>query len=162
MPLHSIKPIQFGYIIFALLMFLLQVSLVPREKVRKLFWFSLIWGSMTDLFLVWIIRALQLYQYNYLEPFGFLGAPILNSLAWSPALILFIHLLPQRQEGYVIPLYIGAFSMVGVFVGAFYTEFGLVTNIHFHYGWRFPIWYLWFSAACWHYRKLKAADPQSI
>jgi hypothetical protein len=162
MPLHPIKPIQFGYIIFAFLMFLLQVVLVPREKIRKLFWFSLIWGPAVDLFLVWITRALQLYQYHYLEPFEFLGAPILNSLAWSPAIILFIHFLPERKERYAVPLYIGVFSMVGVFVGAYYTELGLIQNIHFHYGWRFPIWYLWFSAAYWHYRKLKAADPENI
>jgi hypothetical protein len=162
MPLHPVKPIQFGYIIFALLMFLLQVILVPRERIRKLFWFSLICRLLVDLCLVWIIRALQLYQYNYLEPFGFLGASILNSLAWSPSIILFIHFLPERKEGYAVPLYIGAFSMVGVFIGAYYTEFGLIQNIHFHYGWRFPIWYLWFSATYWHYRKLKAADPESI
>jgi hypothetical protein len=62
------------------------------------------------------------------------------------------------RQRYVIPLYIGLFSMIGVFIGAFFTQFGLVCEINFHFLLRFPIWYLWFSAALWHYRKLSEKE----
>jgi hypothetical protein len=154
MPIHPIYPIQLGYIIFAALVFIFQSVFVPREQIRKLFWFSLLWGPTVDVLLVLIIKVLNLYQYTYLKPFDFLGTPILNSLAWSPAIILFIHFLPEQKERYIVPVYIGLFSMVGVFVGAYYTELGLVHETHFHYVLRFPIWYLWFSATFWHYHRL--------
>lgn len=161
MPKNPIQPIQWGYIIFAVLMFLMMVVLVPRKRIKQLFWFSLLWGPTVDVVLVLIFSAVQLYQYQYLKPFEFLGAPIWNALAWTPAIILFIHFLPERKERYVIPVYIGTFSMIGVFVGAYYSEFGLVRDIHFHYLLRFPIWYLWLSAAYWHYRKLQSKDDRS-
>jgi hypothetical protein len=161
MPKNSIQPIQVGYIVFALLMYITMVILVPREKIRKLFWFSLLWGPTVDISLVWIFSALHLYKYQYLKPFDFLGAPIWNALAWIPAIVLFLYFLPDRKERYVIWLYIATFSMVGVFVGAYYTEFGLVQDIHFHYVLRFPVWYLWFLAVLWHYRKLYAGDEGS-
>lgn len=154
MPIHPIQPIQWGYIIFAALIFLFLVVFVPRQQIKKLFWFSLMWGPTVDVLLVWTTKVLSLYQYTYLKPFEFFGAPIFNALAWSPAIILFLYFLPEQKERYIIPIYIGLFSMVGVFIGAYYTEFGLVRNIHFHYLLRFPIWYLWFSGALWHYRKL--------
>jgi hypothetical protein len=162
MPKNPIQPIQLGYIVFAALIFIMLVILVPRERIKKLFWFSLIWGPVVDVLLVWIFEALKLYRYQYLKPFDFLGAPIWNALAWAPAIILFIHFLPQRKERYIIPVYIGTFSMIGVFIGAYYTELGLVQEIHFHYLLRFPIWYLWFSGALWHYRRLQAGDADTI
>ena len=158
MPIHSIQLIQLGYIVFALLMFMLMIIMVPREKIRKLFWFSLLWGPTVDVFLVWSFSALRFYQYQYIKPFDFFGIPIWNALAWIPAIVLFIYFLPERKEPYLIWLYIATYSMLGVFVGAFYTEFGLVKEIHFHYGLRFPVWYLWFWAVLWHHRKLEAGE----
>lgn len=154
MPKHPVQPIQLGYIIFAGLMFLLLITFVPRRRIQKLFWFSLLWGPMVNILMVWTFQALNLYHYEYLKPFEFLGTPIFNSLAWSPAIILFIHFLPERTERYVVPLYIALYSMLGTLIGAYFTEFGLVEEVHFHYVLRLPIWYLWFSATLWHYYKL--------
>lgn len=131
-----------------------MIVFVPRPFIKKTFWFSLLWGTAVDVLLVLLFQAIPLYRYQYTKPFDFLGAPMWNSLAWVPAIIMFLYFLPEQKERYVIPFYIGLYSMVGVFVGAYYTQYGLVKEIHFHYLLRFPVWYLWFSAALWHYRKL--------
>lgn len=143
-------------------MLLLVVIFVPRREIKKLFWFSLLWGSAVDFLLVQFFRLMNFYRYENSFPLDFYGSPILLNLAWSQAIILFIHFLPQRKEWYVFPFYIAAFSIVGVAIGVFFKNVGLLTEIHWHELMRFPIWALWFYGAGWHYNRLRERDRTTI
>ncbi len=147
---------RLSYPIFALLMLFLVLAFVPRKEIKKLFWFSLLWGSTVDAVLILLFRMLNLYHYVKLEPFNFLGAPLWIPLAWSPAFILFIYFYPNRKEWYYTTFYIAAFSMMGVAIGLFFTQVGLIKEVHWNEFLRFPVHFIWFYGALKHYQRLES------
>jgi hypothetical protein len=153
---------QSYYVILAVLMFLLVLIYVPRPEIKKLFWFGLLWGSGVDFLLAELFRLFNLYHYVHAFPFEFYSSPIMINLAWSQAIILFIYFLPQRKEGYVFPIYLAVFAIVGVFIGTILKNVGLIAEIHWHELLRFPVWVIWFYGAAWHYRRLKSRDTMTI
>ncbi|HEX7714526.1 MAG TPA: hypothetical protein VF531_10955 [Bacillota bacterium] len=143
-------------------MLALVIVFVPRREIKKLFWFSLLWGSMVDFLLVELFRLLNFYRYENSFPLEFYGSPIMLNLAWSQAIILFIHFLPRRKEWYVLPFYIAMFSMIGTAIGVFFKNAGLIREIHWNELLRFPVWVVWFYGVCWHYNRLRARDRTTI
>jgi hypothetical protein len=144
------------YPIFAFLMLFLVLLFVPRGEIKKLFWFSLLWGSTVDVLLITVFRLFKIYYYDKLEPFNFLGAPMWIPLAWSPAIILLIYFYPDRKEWYYQVFYIMAFSMIGVGIGLFFTQVGLIKEVRWNEFLRFPMHFIWFWGAVRHYQYLEA------
>jgi hypothetical protein len=147
---------RLAYPIFALLILSLTLLFVPRQEIKKLFWFSLLWGSTADIVLILLFRCLHLYQYLKLSPYDFFGAPMWLPLAWSPAVILYIYFFPARKEWYYIIFYITAFAVIGTAIGMFFTQIGLLKEIHWHPLLRFPVQFIWFYGAMRHYRYLES------
>jgi hypothetical protein len=150
-----------AYSIFALLILALTLLLVPRSTIKILFWFSLLWGSSVDVLLILLFRYLQLYHYLKLNPYDFFGAPMWLPLAWSPAIIIFIYFLPPNKEWYYSFFYIAAFSAIGMAIGMFFTQVGLLQEIHWNPLLRFPVQFLWVYGALRHHRYLESRGKES-
>ena len=105
---------------------------------------------------------MNLFYYEQLEPFNFLGAPMWIPLAWSPAIILLIYFFPDRKEWYYQAFYITAFSMVGVGVGLFFKQAGLIKEVHWNGFLRLPLHVVWFYGAVKHHRYLEATEEDSL
>ena len=146
------------YPAFALCMLFLLLAFVPRQVIRKLFWFSLLWGSTIDAFLIMLFKYLNLYRYVDVEPFNFFGAPMWLSLSWSPAVILFLYFLPPRKEWYYFVFYLAAFSTVGTAIAMFFTQAGLIKEFHWNELLRFPIQFLWFYGTAKHFQYLESTE----
>lgn len=142
-------------------MLFLVLVFVPRREIKKVFWFSLLWGSTVDAILILLFRIFNIYYYDKLEPFNFFGVPIWISLAWSPAIILFIYFYPDRKEWYYQIFYITFFSMAGVGIGLFFTQVGLLKEVHWNELLRFPMHFIWFYGAARHYQYLESTESFS-
>ncbi|MGE5606104.1 MAG: hypothetical protein ACM3YE_10495 [Bacteroidota bacterium] len=142
------------------MMLAFALVVVPRQEIRKWFWFSLLWGSTIDGSLIILFRILNLYYYDKLEPFNFLGAPMWIPLAWSPAIILLVYFYPNRKEWYYRAFYIAAYSMMGVGVGLFFKQAGLIKEIHWNEFLRFPVHMIWFYGAVRHYQYLQSTETK--
>jgi hypothetical protein len=151
---------SFAYPIFALLILTLTLLFVPRPTIKQLFWFSLLWGSTVDVLLILLFRYLNLYHYLKLSPYDFFGAPMWLPLAWSPAIIIFIYFFPSRKEWYYSFFYLAAFSAIGLAIGMFFTQIGLLQEIHWNPLLRFPVQFLWFYGAIQHYRYLESPEKK--
>lgn len=77
-------------------------------------------------------------------------------LAWSPALILFIYFYPDRKEWYYQAFNIMFFSMMGVGIGLFFTQVGLIKGVHWNEFPRFPVHFIWFGGAVKYYQYLES------
>ena len=150
------------YPAFALTMLFFILVFIPRQKIQKVFWFSLLWGSGVDIILIWFFKLLNLYHYVKSDPFSFYGSPIFINLAWTAAVMLFIHFLPARKEKYVFPIYLAGFAMTGVFIGVFLKNAGLIVETHWNELLRFPVIFFWFYGCYLHYQYLKKEDSQTI
>jgi hypothetical protein len=150
------------YPAFALTMLFFVLVFIPRKEIKKIFWFSSLWGSGVDLILILLFKTLNLYRYVKASPFDFYGSPIFINLSWSAAVMLFIHFLPIRKEKYVLPLYLSIYGIFGVFIGVFLTNAGLIVEIHWNELLRFPVIYLWFYGCYKHYQYLKKESCHTI
>ncbi|MCL6591329.1 MAG: hypothetical protein K6U80_15410, partial [Firmicutes bacterium] len=149
------------YPAFASLMLFLVLAFIPRQKIKRYFWFSLLWGAGMDIFLIFTICGiLKLYRYEHLKPFGFYCVPIWIPLAWSASVMLFLHFLPKTKLKYPFYILLAGFSLISVFIGEVFAQLGLLREIHWHELLRFPVTFAWFYGATWHYQKLKLKDSQ--
>jgi hypothetical protein len=140
-------------------MLLLLLAFVPRPTIKKWFWFGMLWGSGMDIFLILLFKLSHFYFYLNTKPFDFYGVPIWLTFAWIPAIIMFIHFLPQRKEPYIFYLYLSSFAMLGVLIGIFFTQISLIKEIHWHSLLRFPVQFLWLFGTHAHYQALKKSEP---
>lgn len=155
-------PNRLYYPAFALVMLFFVLVFIPRAKIQKFFWFSLLWGTGLDTALIWLFKSLNLYHYVNAEPFEFYGSPFFINFSWATAVMLFLHFLPLRKEWYVLPIYLSSFGLVGLYIGVFFTNAGLIVETHWNELLRFPLVTLCFYACYKHYRHLKIKDEVSI
>ena len=143
-------------------MLLFVLVFVPQKEIKKIFWFSVLWGTGLDLTVILLCKYLNLYHYVNSAPFDFYGSPILLNLAWATAVMLFLHFLPDRKEKYILPVYISLYAGLGVFIGTFFENAGLLVETHWHELLRFPLIYVCFLACHRHYQSLKRRDSDTI
>lgn len=155
-------PNSLYYPAFAVTMLFFVLAFVPRKEIKKIFWFSVLWGTGLDLILILLFKVLNLYHYVNADPFDFYGSPIFINLAWAAAVMLFLHFLPARKEKYILPVYISLYAVLGLFIGVFLTKAGLIVETHWNELLRFPVVYLSFYACYKHYQYLKKKDSETI
>ncbi len=146
------------YPAFALVMLFFVLVFIPRAEIKRLFWFSVLWGTGLDFIVVLLMKILNIYRYSNASPFVFYGSPIFLNLAWATAVLLFFYFLPVSKIKYILYVYIGIYAMLGVFIGAFLKEAGLLIEIHWHVLLRFPLVYGCFYACYRHYEYLRKKD----
>lgn len=139
------------YPLYTGLLVIVALLLVPRQEIRKLLIFALIFGAVMDALLIKLLSFLVEYI-NY-GPFGFADIPFFPLLAWTAYYILYFYFLPSNK----------LLRFVYIFTAAFYSL--LFSNLLQNLG--IFTWYqgrilipiliysLWNIIATWGYLKLK-------
>ncbi|KAF1083969.1 hypothetical protein SPSYN_02881 [Sporotomaculum syntrophicum] len=145
MPLHFIYPV------YSALLMLLVLAVVPREQIKKLSLFAIIFGAGADLVVIVVITILGVGEYINIGPFGFMGIPFFPLLAWTAFFILYFYFFPEKIPWSYIYVLLAAgystmFSNVLENLGIFRWNYGnLVVPYLIYLG--------WFSLASWYYLK---------
>ena len=107
MPLYLLYPIYTAGI------FLIMLAVVPRERIRRLVPYALLYGAVGDFAWLLILGYLGIAGYINYGPFGFLGMPFFPLLAWTFFFIIYLHLLPERYPwNYLFTLSAAAYSLI--------------------------------------------------
>jgi hypothetical protein len=131
------------YFLKALLFGLAAVIFIPKEKYKKYFIYGFILGGVIDVILIVTLSYLDVIKYYNMGPFSVFNIfPFFTPIAWTFAMMLFLHFLPIRKV-FLYP-YVISFALYGVALGQVLKGFGLFRyNIFI-----MPFVYIfWFSLA---------------
>lgn len=123
-------PYLYYYLTFAFGLLFLILVFIPKQELKKLFWFGILWGSALDFIVEHIYHFLNLTRYRHTEPFNIGALPLWTILAWAPAVMLFIYFLPQRKERYIYWTYIVIWSSFICSVAVILKQIELLTFIN--------------------------------
>lgn len=150
-------PLILYYFAFPLFLLVLMVAFLDRKEIKSLFWFGLIWGSVLTTIIIFIIADIfNLVKYQHVKPFTILGLPLLFDLAWTPAVLLFLHFLPKKKPRYAYYSYIIVFCLINAANDEVFHQIGLLEYIHWSPLYRFLISLPYFYWLAIHYINLKS------
>lgn len=96
-------PLAYIYVIYAFALGTMTLLLVPRAEIRRLAILGIIYGAITDFFMVIIAtHLLGIGGYKNFYPFGFMGIPFFPLLAWSSYFIMYLYFLPSEKPWDII------------------------------------------------------------
>ena len=131
------------YPIWALIMAVLSLVLVPRKDYQYLLPHGILGGAITGFFLI--------LQTNYIKgwitldafPFTFLNVSVFIIVAWGFTKIIFLWSLPKDIDRWTHYLYIALYAMVGVVIGSVFHNLGLRPHAPWYSGWMwfFPLYF---------------------
>lgn len=76
---------------------LVMLAIVPRESIRHLVPFALVFGAVFNAFWMLLFGSLLgLASYSNFNPFGAFGIPFFPPLAWTFFFIVYLYLLPDK------------------------------------------------------------------
>jgi hypothetical protein len=150
-------PLSLYYFLFPLGLLVLLVIFLNRKEIKSLFWFGIIWGSALTTFIIFILdNILGLVKYQHIYPFSVSGLPLLLDLAWTPAIMMFIHFLPDKRTGYAYYAYLLIFALMNAANDEVFHQIGLLEYIHWSPISRFLISLPYFYWLAIHYDNLKS------
>lgn len=145
-------PLYFIYPIYTALLMLIVLAVVPREQIKKLSLFAIIFGAGADLAVILVLtKLLGVGGHINTGPFGFMGIAFFPLLAWVAFFILFFYFFPEKTPwNYIYVLaaagYSTIFSNVLENLGIFRWNYGdLVVP--------YLIYLAWYALAGWYYLK---------
>jgi hypothetical protein len=151
------SPLTLYYFAFPLGLLILLVIFLNRKEIKSLFWFGLIWGSVLTTVIIFILDDLcNLLKYQHVYPFTILGLPLLFDLAWTPAVMMFVHFLPDRKTGYPYYAYLVVFALINAANDEVFHQIGLLKYVHWSPFFRFLISLPYFYWLAIHYNNLKS------
>jgi hypothetical protein len=134
-----------------------MVVFLNRKEIQSLFWFGLIWGSgFTTLIIFLVDNVLNLVKYQHAYPFTIAKLPLFFDLAWTPAVIIYLHFLPRKKLGYAYHSYIITFCLFNAANDEVFHQIGLLKYVHWNPFYRFLISLPYFYWLATHYRKLES------
>jgi hypothetical protein len=152
----SLIPVDWYYPLCALLFWILALALIPKEKMKPLFWYGLIWGFLAGCMFAWIFGIwLKLLDYNVAEPFKPFGVCIWLAFGWVPAIMIFLNHLPPKKLWYALPLYILIFALASASLEDVFHLAGLLKYRFWNPFFRFIVALIWFWGAQAHYNMTK-------
>jgi|GEM_PF-283723 len=147
----AIIPIKYIPFIYTAVFAIILVNIVPKEKIRQLFIYGLIFGGIFDIAVVSTANLLGEFKYVHYEPFGLMGIHFMAPISWTIYFIIYFYLLPDKK----IYLYLYVFMgfLYSVFFCQMLTKLGV---LHLTHGIINSIisFALWFPVATWGYLKL--------
>lgn len=150
-------PFTIYYFAFPLGLLLLTIIFLNRREIKSLFWFGLIWGSGFTTIIIFIIAdVFNLLKYRHVYPFTVFNLPLLFDLAWTPAILLFLHFLPKKRLGYAYHSYIIVFCLLNAINDEVFHQIELLEYIHWNPIYRFLISIPYFYWLAIHYTDLKS------
>lgn len=140
------------YPLYTSLLAIAAILLVPRQEIRRLVIYALIFGALIDVILIIVIRFPAKYI-NY-GPLGFMDIPFFPPMAWTIYFIIYFYFLPSESVlrfvyAFTAAFYSVIFSNVLMNLGIFQWNLGRVYVV--------PIilYSLWHIISTWGYLKLK-------
>ncbi|HHW08997.1 MAG TPA: hypothetical protein GXX29_03360 [Firmicutes bacterium] len=153
-------PPDLWYPLFAAFMFLAMITLVPRDHIKRLFAYGILFGFIAGWLVTVTGRALNLFQYQQMGPFTFIGSPVLVNMSWTAALVVFLHFLPHRRDA-LYWLYIAGFSLMSTMIDDVTHRVGVLRYFFWSSYARFPLAFVWFWVAAVFYQKRESAPPDA-
>ena len=134
-----------------------MVVFLDRKAIKALFWFGLIWGSVLTTVIIFVCDDIfNLVKYQHAYPFTIFRLPLLFDLAWTPAIVMFLHFLPKNGPKYARHAYIIVFSLINAANDEVFHQIGLLKYIHWTPFARFLISLPYFYWLAVHYANLKS------
>lgn len=91
---------------------LVMLAVVPREKIRRLVIFGVLYGGVGDLIMLVVLFVFNIAGYKNFGPFGF-GFPFFPPLAWTFFFIIYLHFLPERYPwNYIFSVTAAGYSLL--------------------------------------------------
>lgn len=133
-------PLILYYFAFPIILLGLTIIFLNRKTIKSLFWFGLIWGSGLTTIIIFIAdNLLNFVKYRHADPFTFFHLPVFFNFGWTPAVMLFLHFLPDKKTGYGYYAYIVMFSIISAINDDLFHQVGLLEYIHWNAFIRFLI-----------------------
>ncbi len=142
------------YIIFSALMFFFMLVFIPRQMIRKLFWFGMLWGSTFDFLLESAFCFFHILRYEHIQPFNVGYLSIWTVLAWTPTNMMLIYFLPESPKKYVFWVYILMYSGLTALIGIVLVNLGLLVFVHWNAVCWFVFGVVYYYLMVKHYRSL--------
>jgi len=148
----TINLIPFVYTaIFAILLF----ALVPRNEIRRLLIYGIIFGGVFDVILLSITNFIGEFRYINYEPFGLMGIHFLAPISWSIFFVIYFYFLPEK------PKYVYVYVIAAIFYSMLFcqmiTKMGVLQLAHGIWDSIIPF-ILWFPLATWGYYRLTKGE----
>lgn len=145
-------PTYIIYPIYTTALLLITYALVPRQEIRYLLRYGIVFGAITDAVMVILFtKIIGLGGYINYGPFAFQGIPFFPLIAWTAYYVLYLNVLPKATPWiYIFPIagafYSVIFSNMLQNLGIFKWNWGtfIVPSI---------IYLLWHAAVTWLYIK---------
>ena len=158
MPIISI---EFYYPLCAVFIFVLALVLVPKDQLKPLFWYGLVWGFLAGYIFAWIFgTGLKLFEYQFAEPFKVFGVCLWLSFAWIPAIMIYLYYLPSSELWYAFPLYLLIFALASASLDEVFHGSGLLKYHFWNPFFRFIVAVFWFWGAKVHYLATEESHPK--
>lgn len=106
-------PNYFVYPIYTTALLVITYALVPRQEIRYLFRYGVIFGAVIDAAIIIFINIIGLGGYINYGPFAFKGIPFFPLIAWTIYYILYLYLLPKSKPWiYIFPISAAFYSVL--------------------------------------------------
>ncbi|AZO94236.1 hypothetical protein [Halocella sp. SP3-1] len=139
----------FHLIKLAIFLFALIV-LVPRNEIRRLTVYGIIFGSFYDVIGLTIGYLTNTFRWINFNPFGYGYIPIDSPISWCTFFIMYFYLLPKNK------LLVYIYPISGVIMSMIYSR--VLVNLEMFiepvFLLRLANFILWFTFATWGYLKL--------
>ncbi len=140
------------YIIWAGGLALISFVVIDRERYRGLFFYGLVGGFLASSVFIGVMTAVGGFHYENFGSMHFFRIPIFITLAWIPAIMLFLHFMPGVGPVYYW-LYLLSWVLLSSMIQRGLEYKGLMIRGWFNEGiravfslvWYYVVsqWYLW-------------------
>ncbi len=129
--------------------------LVPRQEIRRLSIYGIIFGGIFDAIVVGTANLLGEFKYINYEPFGLFGLHFLAPVSWTLFFIIYFYHLPTKK------VYIYIYTTMGIFYSMLFcqmlTKLEVLSLAHGFIDSIIPF-IPWYIIATWGYLKLTKID----
>lgn len=138
--------LSFTYPLFAVVLVMLSLVLIPRERYRFLLPVIFISTLIHAGLLYFAINIVEAWQYVADEPVSVFGVPLFILIAWGASLALFLWGLPVKLPRWAHYIYIVSFALAGTLIDATFHSIGLRSYSRWYSGWMwfFPLLFIFF------------------
>lgn len=153
MPKYFIPLIYTG--IFAIIL----VVAVPKQDIRRLAIYGIIFGAVVDVFTITLGNITGLYGYINYGPFGFMGIPFFPPISWTIFFMLYFYFLPEQRP--LLYVYVASAIFYSILFANLIMNLGIFTLSH---RWlpSLIVFSIWIPAVTWGFYKLAKKNAKKI
>ena len=117
------------WVMLFVLISLIAVFTVPKPRIVITLPFALLSGFVLSFGMMYLyVNVFHWWKFNYTGTFSVAGVPLLSSLSWTPAVIIYTHFLSRLKKkwqfyGYILGASVATAFSVQILVIMNYVEF---------------------------------------